>query len=245
VRAVPVKKGVPLHLASDAFEIRYDLQVVKLPWSVVVAVAAAAASGTIARTTVADPPVAHGAGLASKKDRASVVEIEASEAAAEASPLLATLVQTHTGENLVLDAESPSQGRFDALLADRVTGAVHPLDPRLLELLRALAAKHPASRIELVSGYRSPKLNEMLRKKGHHVSAHSQHSLGHACDFRIIPRERLEPGDGDKAAGQAISPAQIRKEIRAMGWEGGVGIYPTKADWFVHADVGRKRGWVN
>jgi uncharacterized protein YcbK (DUF882 family) len=34
-------------------------------------------------------------------------------------------------------------------------------------------------------------------------------------------------------------------EIRKRGWAGGVGVYPTKADWFVHADVGRKRGWVN
>ncbi len=102
-------------------------------------------------------------------------------------------------------------------------------------LLRQLAAKHPGSRIELVSGYRSWKLNEMLRKKGHHVASHSQHSLGHACDFRIVP-----PG-----AERALDPLVVEKEIRDLGWQGGVGVYPTTADWFVHADVGANRRWVN
>jgi uncharacterized protein YcbK (DUF882 family) len=75
----------------------------------------------------------------------------------------------------------------------------------------------------------------MLRKKGHHVSAHSQHSLGHACDFRIVP-------PGEEAA---LDPRSVEAEIRGLGWEGGVGVYPSKDDWFVHADVGRNRRWVN
>ncbi|MGH7294783.1 MAG: YcbK family protein [Polyangiaceae bacterium] len=150
-------------------------------------------------------------------------------------PMLAMLDQVHTGEHVMLDADSPTQERFDALLSDRSTGDAHPLDPRLLGLLRTLAERHPGSRIELVSGYRSWKLNEMLRKKGHHVASHSQHSLGHACDFRIVL-----PG-----AEVGIDPRVLEAEIRKLGWEGGVGVYPTKGDWFVHADVGRKRGWVN
>jgi uncharacterized protein YcbK (DUF882 family) len=149
--------------------------------------------------------------------------------------MLATLDQVHTGERVVLDADSPTQARFDALLSDRATGDGRPLDPQLLGLLRTLAAAHPGSRIELVSGYRSWKLNEMLRKKGHHVASHSQHSLGHACDFRIVP-----PG-----ADVGIDPRVLEAEIRKLGWEGGVGVYPTKGDWFVHADVGRNRRWVN
>jgi uncharacterized protein YcbK (DUF882 family) len=75
----------------------------------------------------------------------------------------------------------------------------------------------------------------MLRKKGHHVSSHSQHSLGHACDFRILP-----PGED-----LAIDPRDVEREVRALGWTGGVGVYPTKDDWFVHADVGATRHWVN
>jgi uncharacterized protein YcbK (DUF882 family) len=171
--------------------------------------------------------VSHGSGLGSKK---GVVED-----APEAPPLLATLVQIHTGERVALDAESPTQADFDALLADRATGERHTLDPELLALLRKLAAKHPGGRVELVSGYRSPKLNEMLRKKGHHVASHSQHSLGHACDFRLA-----EPGQE-----RGLDPRVLEQEIRELGWQGGVGVYPTHDDWFVHADVGPLRSWTN
>jgi uncharacterized protein YcbK (DUF882 family) len=154
---------------------------------------------------------------------------------AEDDAVLATLEQVHTGERMALDARSPTQAEFDALLSDRSTGEQHALDQQLLGLLRALAGQYPGSRIELVSGYRSWKLNEMLRKKGHHVASHSQHSLGHACDFRIVP-----PGTET-----ALDPRVLETEIRKLGWDGGVGIYPTTADWFVHADVGPHRRWVN
>lgn len=190
-------------------------------------VASVSASTLSADPAFTEPRVAHGARLAMKKGRA--------EDAPDAPEFLATIEQVHTGEHLVLDDETPSQARFDAIVSDRVTGESHPLDEHLLGLLRALAAEHPGARIEIVSGYRSPKLNEMLRKKGHHVASHSQHSLGHACDFRIIP------------VGQdlALNPRVVEREIRALGWQGGVGVYPTKDDWFVHADVGKNRRWEN
>jgi uncharacterized protein YcbK (DUF882 family) len=150
------------------------------------------------------------------------------------APLLGTLVQTHTDERVPLDDRFPTQERFAELLSDRITGEHHELDPRLLDLLRALAKRHPGARFELVSGYRSPKLNEMLRKKGHHVASHSQHSLGHAVDFRIV-----EPG-----ADKGVHPAQLEREIRELEWKGGVGVYTLSSDWFVHADVGKNRRWA-
>src|SRR5207302_8794412 len=130
-----------------------------------------------------------------------------------------------------LDDRTPTQTRFSALLADRATGERHDVDPKLLDLLRSLARRHPGARIEIVSGYRSPKLNEMLRKKGHHVASHSQHSLGHACDFRIVPPDEE----------RGIDPRDLEREIRALGWEGGVGVDTIRTDWFVHADAGRNR----
>jgi uncharacterized protein YcbK (DUF882 family) len=196
--------------------------------SIGLALLAALGSATLQTPTGADARIPHTAGLATKK--ASDAEDETPP-----PPLLSTLVQAHTGERVVLDQQSPSAERFDALLADRVTGASHPLDAHLLDLLRAIAARHPDARIELVSGYRSAKLNEMLRKKGHHVASHSQHSLGHAVDFRIVP----------DTATRGIDPRALEKEIRKLGWEGGVGTYPTPGDWFVHADVGPNRHWVN
>jgi uncharacterized protein YcbK (DUF882 family) len=201
---------------------------VSLAVKIACALLAAASSATIAAPPAPREPFpVHGSGLASKKG-------EPIDAPSD-PPLLATLVQVHTGERAILDVDFPPQPRFDALLADRTTGDRHALDERLLGLLRRLAELHPGSRIELVSGYRSWKLNEMLRKKGHHVASHSQHSLGHACDFRVVP----------SGADLALDPRAVEQEIRHLGWDGGVGVYPTTADWFVHADVGPNRSWVN
>jgi uncharacterized protein YcbK (DUF882 family) len=73
----------------------------------------------------------------------------------------------------------------------------------------------------------------MLRKKGHQVASHSQHSLGHAVDFRVVL-----PGET-----KGIDPRTLEKEIRGLGWDGGVGVYTGSGDWFVHADVGKNRHW--
>lgn len=188
--------------------------------------AAALGAALVATPSGVDATVSRASGLANKKAAANVE-------AREAPALLGTLVQTHTDERVPLDDVSPSPERFSRLLADRVTGEAHAFDPKLLDLLRALARRHPGARFELVSGYRSPKLNEMMRKKGRHVASHSQHSLGHAVDFRIVVAPET----------RGIDPRDLEKEIRDLGWEGGVGVYTLKSDWFVHADVGRKRRW--
>jgi uncharacterized protein YcbK (DUF882 family) len=152
----------------------------------------------------------------------------------ESRELLGTFCQTHTDERVAIDDASPTQARFEELLADRVTGQKHAIDARLLETVRALLRKHPGSRVEIVSGYRSEKLNETLRKKGHHVATHSQHVLGHALDFRIVRAE----------AERALSPLQIERELRDdLAWDGGVGVYLSDGDWFTHMDVGPNRRW--
>lgn len=187
----------------------------------------AALAASVTTPLVADEPVHRASGHATKKEVRGVQAIQP-------PALLATLAQTHTGERVILDERSPSQERFSAMLADRVTGARTELAPHLLELLRQMAERYPGARIELVSGFRSPKLNEMLRKKGRHVASKSQHSLGHACDFRIIPA-------GTEAR---VHPRVLEAEIRALGWKGGVGVYPSRDDGFVHADVGPNRRWI-
>lgn len=157
--------------------------------------------------------------------------------------LLATLAFVHTGERVMLDESHPTNDEFSFLLSDRVTGEEKKLDPRLVDLLRKLVVKYPSARIEIVSGYRSEKLNEMLRKKGHHVATHSQHSLGHAVDFRIVPAEMAaSPHTGDDLP-IGIDPREMEREVRALGWDGGVGVYVSSRDWFVHCDVGPNRRW--
>ena len=143
------------------------------------------------------------------------------------------LVETHSGESIPLDEATPSNDTLSVLLADRVANERASFDPRLPALLRSLARKYRLSRIEIVSGYRSPKLNETMRQMGRHVAVHSQHSLGNAVDFRIVPSGET----------RAVDPRILEQDIRELGWEGGTGCYAEPSDWFVHADVGPKRRW--
>ncbi len=210
--------------------------------------AAALGAALVTSAVGVDATVSRSSGLASKKAARVAIEaadttnagelLEGDPSTAFVAPvappsLLGTLVQTHTDERVPLDDRSPTPERFARLLADRVTGERKEFDPRLLELLRSLGRRHPGARFELVSGYRSPKLNEMMRKKGRHVASHSQHSLGHAVDFRLV----VEPQT------RGMDPRDLEKEIRDLGWQGGVGVYTSKSDWFVHADVGKLRRW--
>lgn len=199
---------------------------------------AAVLSLTVARSlAVASPPVslsaaAYAPNAAYTLNRKQAPSDAAEESKSETCPL-ATLYETHTEERLLVSCDEPSQERFAELLRDRTVGEARDFDPRLLGLLRSLIEKHPGARVELVSGYRSPKRNEMMRKKGRHVASHSQHSLGHAVDFRIVP----------SGAERGIHPRELEKEIRGLGWKGGVGVYTLTTDWFVHADVGKERRW--
>ena len=195
---------------------------------VAVPLACAGAATVASPAAIIEPCAMHATGLATKKGPMP-------DTATDPPPVLATLAQSHTGERVVLDEESPSQDRFAKLLSDRLTGEEHSVDERLLGLLRGLAALHRGAQIEIVSGYRSWKTNEVLRKKGHHVASHSQHSSGNACDFRLVP----------EGAERALDPRAVEREIRGLGWSGGIGVYDGKDDWFVHADVGRNRRWDN
>jgi hypothetical protein len=190
-----------------------------------VPLSAAIASASLSAAVAPELPVPRGEGRARKKS--------AERGAPGFAEVIATLAQTHTGERVIVGASEPTDARFAELLADRATGQSSPMHPALLALLRELGRAHPGARIDLVSGFRSPKLNEMLRKKGHHVASHSQHTLGNAVDFRVVTEG--EP--------QGMSPPAVERELRAMGWRGGIGVYLKKADWFVHADVGPLRRW--
>jgi len=183
----------------------------------------------VARSTTADPPTERASGFATRKEWTPTedVALRVSDDERPEVETWATLVNVHTGEAIPLSSAEPTFDRFCEALADRTTAAKAPLDPRLLELLRQVAIRNAGARIELVSGYRSPKLNEMLRKKGHRVASHSQHSLGHAVDFRVI----------------GLTPAQMKEAITKAGWDGGIGQYDQASDRFVHADVGPKREW--
>jgi hypothetical protein len=204
-------------------------------WTLAATACASLAAASVCSSVHAERRAEHTRRLASKKGVALP---------APSLPLLGTLVDVHGGERVPLDSENPSSEELDRMLADRVTGASAHLDPRLLELLRALARQSPGARFELMSGYRSPKLNEMLRKKGHHVASHSQHSLGHALDFRMVLPEAPEGDIGPPAEREPKDPLVLEAQIRNLGWSGGTGVYLSAGDRFIHADVGPNRRWI-
>ncbi len=101
------------------------------------------------------------------------------------------------------------------------------MDPRLFDLVWEVYQKVGASGyINVVSAYRSPATNGMLRSRSKGVAKKSQHMLGKAMDFYI-------PG---------VKLATLR--ATAMKFQvGGVGFYPTSGSPFVHLDVGSVRAW--
>ncbi|MCD7110494.1 DUF882 domain-containing protein [Rhizobium sp. DKSPLA3] len=101
------------------------------------------------------------------------------------------------------------------------------MDPRLLDLIWEVYQKSGSrDYIHVVSAYRSPATNGMLRSRTKGVAKKSQHMLGKAMDF-YLPDVKL-------------------KTLREIGMKfqvGGVGYYPTSGSPFVHMDVGGVRAW--
>ena len=156
--------------------------------------------------------------------------------AATAHPAAArslSFVHTHTGEALTIPYRAGScydagcLGAVNTLLRDFRTGEVHPIDPGLLDILCALK-DHSGSDapFEVISGYRSPQTNSLLRGRfaASGVAEHSLHIQGQAIDVRLGGVRTL------KLAGLARGLQR-----------GGVGYYA--ASDFVHVDTGRVRYW--
>jgi uncharacterized protein YcbK (DUF882 family) len=140
---------------------------------------------------------------------------------------------THSDENLTVTFKR--DGRYDEealkklnhFLRDWRSQDSTTMDRHLFDILwevyRDVDGKKP---IQIISAYRSPATNSMLRRRSSGVARHSQHTLGHAMDF-YIPEVPLE-------------------QIRAAGLRlqrGGVGFYPTSGSPFVHLDTGSVRHW--
>lgn len=154
-----------------------------------------------------------------------------SQAAAETRSLKLYFIHTKERAEIVYKRN----GRYDQrglneinrFLRDWRRNEPANMDPKLLDVLwevyRAVGGR---DYIHVVSAYRSPTTNAMLRSRSSGVAKSSQHTLGKAIDFYI-------PG------------VQLSK-IRAAGFKvagGGVGYYPKSGSPFVHLDVGNVRSW--
>jgi len=155
----------------------------------------------------------------------------ATPATAEGEPRVLAFRHLHTEETV--DVTYRVGGRLDPdalrqidwVLRDFRTGDARPVDPRLLDLLWDLrAALDTTEPYEVISGYRSPATNNMLRRAGRGVARGSLHTKAMAIDVRV--------------PGQPL--AKLRAAALALR-QGGVGYYP--ASGFVHVDVGRVRFW--
>jgi uncharacterized protein YcbK (DUF882 family) len=140
---------------------------------------------------------------------------------------------THSDEDLTVTFKRDGRYDEDALkklnhyLRDWRTQDEIVMDRHLFDILwevyRDVDGKKP---IQIISSYRSPATNAMLRRRSSAVARYSQHMLGHAMDF-FIPDVPLEQ----------IRFAGLRLQ------RGGVGFYPTSGSPFVHLDTGSIRHW--
>ncbi len=140
---------------------------------------------------------------------------------------------THSDEDLTVTFKR--DGRYDEealkqinhYLRDWRSQEQTTMDRHLFDILwevyRDVDGKKP---IQIISSYRSPATNAMLRRRSSGVARFSQHMLGHAMDF-FIPDVPLEQ----------IRYAGLRLQ------RGGVGFYPTSGSPFVHLDTGSIRHW--
>lgn len=142
-----------------------------------------------------------------------------------------TIRHLHTGERgkITYWAEgeylADSLREINHLLRDHRSGESARMDSKLLDLLHTLQTSLGSSKeFQIISGYRSPKTNKMLRSKSGGVAKRSLHMQGKAIDIRL-------PGTELK---------DLRKAAIALK-SGGVGYYPKSN--FIHVDTGRVRYW--
>jgi len=171
---------------------------------------------------------AHAEEYQSKKDRERATKSKKHEAVAKAGSKPGRVVNLYnqwTKDWLAVEPDAlPSVGQVDRFLRDHFTNEVTQMDKKLIELVVAAAKEFKSDMVTVVSGFRHPKYNLMLRKKGHQVARDSQHTHGNAVDFAIakVPVKKLH----EWAKAQKI---------------GGVGIYLSSG--FIHMDTGPIRFW--
>lgn len=145
-------------------------------------------------------------------------------------PRKLSFYHTHTGENFDI---STTNGRYTnrdrkklfAFLRDFRTGDTHPIDIRLFSTLMKIQDLTGSNGVyEVISGYRSPQTNNMLRARSNGVAKTSYHMKGQALDVRLSD----------------VKTSQLRDIARKLQ-VGGVGYY-RRSD-FVHIDTGPVRFW--
>ncbi|WP_243454076.1 DUF882 domain-containing protein [Oceanisphaera pacifica] len=138
----------------------------------------------------------------------------------------------HTGEQV--SADFWENGRYlkdglstlNHIMRDFRENEEFDIDPKLFDQLYLLQHRlGKPGEIQIISGYRSPTTNAMLRRKSRGVAKKSYHMKGQAIDLRL-PNVEL---------------SQLRRAALDLK-VGGVGYYPKSN--FVHLDTGPVRSWA-
>ena len=143
------------------------------------------------------------------------------------------LHHAHTQESI--DATFMVDGRYDPAVLEKLNWFLRDwrrdepthMDPKLFDTIWEVYRESGSQRpVDVMSAYRSPETNAMLRRASRSVAEHSQHILGKAMDqhYEDVPMSRI-------------------REIAMRLQRGGVGFYPTAGTPFVHMDVGGVRHW--
>ena len=136
---------------------------------------------------------------------------------------LINLFNEHTHEWLAVDpAALPADS--DHFLRDHYTNRSIKMDAQLVPIVVHAAQHFHQEVVSIVSAFRHPKFNLILRKKGHQVARDSQHTHGNAIDF-LLPN---------------VTTQQLHAWAKAQKI-GGVGLYLESK--FVHMDTGPIRFW--
>ena len=144
-----------------------------------------------------------------------------------------SLYHTHSQESITATFRVNGSYDYAALeklnyfLRDWRNNDTIKMDPRLFDVVwETYRESGSREAIHIVSAYRSPATNAMLRRRSSAVAEYSQHMLGKAMDMHYtdVPMSKV-------------------REIAIRLQRGGVGYYPTSGSPFVHLDVGSVRAW--
>ncbi len=144
-----------------------------------------------------------------------------------------SLSNSHTSESgsftYMVDGvyDSATLEKLNWFLRDWRLNEPTKMDPKLFDIVWEVYRESGSSQpIDVLSGYRSPHTNAMLRRRSRQVAEHSQHMEGKAIDAHFVD----------------VGVATIRDVAMRMQ-AGGVGFYPSGGTPWVHIDSGSVRYW--
>jgi len=144
-----------------------------------------------------------------------------------------TLSNSHTDESgsftYMVDGvyDSAALDKLNWFLRDWRLDEPTKMDPKLFDIVWEVYRESGSSQpIDVLSGYRSPRTNAILRRRSRQVARYSQHMEGKAIDAHFID----------------VSVSTIRDVAMRMQ-AGGVGFYPSGMTPWVHIDSGSVRYW--